>query len=364
MDKSIGGICFVIPSLSSGGAERVVSVLASQLADDGYDVSVIKYFDTFDDYHVSPKVKVSCISKGNELDYKKLSLFKKIKLIRQEVESIKPRFIVPFLPHVAVHAFIACIGLSVHFIQTIRVAPQKAPASKLLRLLRDMLVAISYSTFVQTYSQKMYFSRLLHKKIFVLPNPISNEILSTNVVGKNNIKEIISVGRLSSQKNFPLLIKAVKVLIDAGENIELAIYGEGEDKASLQKLIFSLGMSDKCFLRGRTNDVAKVLSKSDLFVMCSNFEGMPNALMEAMAVGLPCVSTNCETGPAELLSNDKGLLVPVNDKDKIVSAIKFMIDNPKVANRFGNASKQFMKEQYGADKIAKDFIRLVILKRT
>ena len=111
MSKFNQKVCFVIPSFSFGGAERVVTVLASQLACEGYDIAVIKFFETASEYPIDESVKVFCVSCGDESAYKKLSRIEKIKRIRMVLKQFQPDYVVPFLPHVAIQTFIAGLGL-------------------------------------------------------------------------------------------------------------------------------------------------------------------------------------------------------------------------------------------------------------
>jgi len=356
-------ICFVIPSLSGGGAERVVSVLASQLIRDEHDISVIKYFDTENDYPTDERIKVVCISNGFEDAYRTLSYPQKIKKIRYALKQINPEYVVPFLPHVAVHVFLAGLGLHLKTIQTVRVAPAISPASFVMRKFRDVLVAISYSTFVQTGSQKQYFSDRVHHKICVLPNPVSETMFEAKPQYTESITDIVSLGRLTAQKNFEMLIEAVNAIKEEGRCVRLSIYGEGELSASLQRKIEEMGCSDFCRLCGRTADTAETLCKSHIFVLPSNFEGMPNALMEAMAVGLPCISTDCQTGPGDLIQNGRGILVPVGDRQAMIGAIKQMMDHPDMAMQMGMAAKEYMKENYSPNIIAERFINDVVQRR-
>ncbi len=356
-------ICFVTETLSNGGAERVVAVLASQLAQEGHEVSVIKYFDVPNEYPVDENVHVICASNGNESTYKTFGLVRKIAYIRRALKESNAEYVVPFLPHVAAHVFAASFGLSLRSIQTIRIAPNKAPASLLLRRIRDFLVCCSYATFVQTDSQKKYFPRLLHHKIKVLPNPVSEEMFRVLPEYPESITRIISMGRLTAQKNFPMLIDAVEEINTMGIVVQLDIYGEGELRSALQSQIESRNCQEFCHLCGRTEKVREVLQTAHLFVLPSNFEGMPNALMEAMAAGLPCISTDCETGPKELLKPGTGLLVAVNDQEAMTGAILHMIRNPEEAKQMGMRAKAYMAENYCAKVISHKFIREVVFRR-
>ena len=353
-------ICFVVPSLSSGGAERVVSVLASQLARDGYSIAIIKYFDTMRDYPIDNRVQVLCVAGGDEKKYHSIPFIPKIKKLRELLEKTNAQYVVPFLPHVSVHTFLAGLGLNIKWIQTIRNAPNVSPASRPFRYLRNALVAISYRTFVQTESQKVYFPTWLHKKIFVLPNPVSDTMFFIEHRYTKSIKKIVSVGRLSEQKNFKMLILSVVKVHSLGKDIELKIYGEGELKYQLQKYIDSLGCKNYCSLCGRSENIASILAESDLFVLSSNYEGMPNALMEAMTVGQPCIATDCETGPAELINSERGILVRVGDVEAMTAAICRMVDDPHMANCMGDKAKSFMRENYSQKIIAKQFVNEIV----
>lgn len=363
MSKNIGKICFVVPSLSSGGAERVVSGLASQLVDDGYEAFVIKYFSCEHEYPISPALKVVCLSNGNEEQYNKISMQHKIMELRRVIKAEKPDYIIPFLPHVAFHVHLACLGLGIKEIQTIRVAPNVAPSSKVLRRIRDYLVDSTYATFVQTESQKRYFKKKTQNKIFVLPNPIANEMFDADVQYPDRLSKIVSVGRLSKQKNFPLIIDTVKRIRDKGRDVELAIYGDGELREALQEYIDNIGAAEYCKLCGRSNHVVDVYANNHVFVLSSDFEGMPNALMEAMAAGLPCISTDCETGPSDLIDENNGILVPVGNIEKMEEALLYLLDNPQAAADMGKNAHSFMQSEYSAKRILERLINEVILWR-
>ena len=134
-------------------------------------------------------------------------------------------------------------------------------------------------------------------------------------------KVVISVGRLAKQKNFPLLLKAFSLVVERVDAC-LIIVGEGSERAELEELINELGLKDRVDLPGYRENVHPYVARSDLFVLSSDFEGMPNALVEAIAVGVPVVSTDCLSGPGEILQQGEGgLLVPVGDADALSDAI-------------------------------------------
>ena len=113
------------------------------------------------------------------------------------------------------------------------------------------------------------------------------------------------------------------------ESVTLEIYGDGELEMKLKKLVRKLGMEGRISIPGRTKAPPEKYAASDAFVLSSDFEGQPNALMEAMFAGLPCISTDCPDGPSDLIEDGvSGLLVPVGDQDAMRDALVFMMTHP------------------------------------
>lgn len=197
----------------------------------------------------------------------------------------------------------------------------------------------------QTKEAKMYFSKSIQKRSAVIPNPVfvDEKYIKKNYSGKINY--IVSVGRLEKQKNYKMLIDAFAEIVSDIDNCRLTIYGEGSIRGELERYINEKGLIDKVLLPGRINNIHEKLMESDLFVLSSDYEGMSNALMEAMAIGLPCISTDCPIGgSAELIENHKnGLLVPVGDKDKLKEAIRHLVSNNNLASEMGENAKFIRK---------------------
>lgn len=354
-------ILFVTPSVSFGGAERVVSVLSNELVDNGHSVTILSYFKTENEYTLDSRVKIIYLSGGNEAFYNKMNYYQRFTGIRRIVKSENPDAVIPFLSHVCMQVAIALFGTRFKVIQTIRNNPYTIPASKFRRFLRDFFVLTSSKTIVQNESQKMYFKKCLHKKIYILPNPVREDLFQVEKNKKTDTFIVASAGRLTRQKNFFMLIDAFELVVQSINNVVLRIYGDGELKDDLQDYINKKGLYSKVKLMGRTNNMNAMLSSIDIYVMSSNFEGMPNSLMEAMAAGVPCVSTDCPTGPSDLIEDGKtGLLVPINDSEAMAEAIKkmfFSIDKDEIAKQ----GKSVIKKNYNPKKIVS--ILLSILER-
>lgn len=350
---------FITHARNFGGAERAITVLASALAELGHDVHMIQYrfFDT--DYPISPLVKIHPMpKKPSNLSFVAKKTFK-TKQIRRMVKEIKPDFVIPMLGSVVESAFIATRFLKTKFIATVRNNPATSPDTRLGRFKRNLVCWFSDAVFVQNDEQKKYFSSFIRNKSFAVPNAVFSAFFEKTADISDKPHQIISVGRYVKQKNQLLLIDAVADLLDKYPDIKLSFYGgtlDDEVASQLTSRIKEYSAESNITLCGRVSDIENYLQKADLFVLSSDFEGMPNALMEAMAVGLPCISTDCPTGPSDLIANgENGLLVPVNDRTAMTNAIKYMLDNPDKARSMGAKAKEFIFNNYSGKAVAKNF---------
>jgi glycosyltransferase involved in cell wall biosynthesis len=171
---------------------------------------------------------------------------------------------------------------------------------------------------------------------------LASEDIDHQWLMEKNKKVVVSVGRLAKQKNFPLLLKAFSRAVEHVDAC-LIILGEGSERARLEQLVDELGLAGRVDLPGYKKNVQPYVARSDLFVLSSDFEGMPNALLEAVAVGVPVVSTDCLSGPAEILQQGEGgLLVPVGDAGALSDAI---------VNELKDVSGAISRQRLAADKL-------------
>lgn len=344
---------FIVPSFSSGGAERAVVNLSSQLANDGENVTVLIYFTMPNEYSISSKVNVINLSGGDESEYNKIAYWKKIVRLRKIVKAVQPDYILPFLPQVTIHVALACFDMHNRIIHTLRNNPRFTPRNKVKRFICNALICTSWKTIVQNERQREFFPSVFQRKMYVLFNPVSKELLSAKKIEHSNVKTIIGVGRLEKQKNFEMLIRAVGKVVLEYPDIQLKIYGEGAERNNLRALIDQLSLQNYVHLMGRSSDMLTVYQDADLYVLSSDFEGMPNTLIEAMAVGLPCIATNCETGPSDLIRDgENGRLIQVGDEAQLINTICSMINSPENAMILGRNAKLTISEKCGIEHIA------------
>lgn len=188
----------------------------------------------------------------------------------------------------------------------------------------------------QTEGAKKQYPQRIQQRSVVISNPIDITVFprKTNEIKK---KKIVSVGRLVPQKNHEMLVNVFSKISEDYPEYSLIIYGEGRERNSLQKLIDVHDLSSKVILAGVKEDVLRQINDAELFVMSSNFEGLPNALIEAMALGIPVISTNCPSGgPASLIKDGyNGLLVPVGDEYEMERAIRLLLNDKGYSSNMG-----------------------------
>ncbi len=319
-------IVFVIGSLVGGGSERVLTTVASFLAELGdFNISILTYYKEEKEYYISPKINRINISNGDRKKYNELSPLKKLKIIRKKIKEIDPDYIVCFLSNPYVFTYIA-LSFSKYKkrITYCERANPKHEKNKTAKL-RDILSKHS-NVITQNRGQISCFPKT--KNISVIPNPMYNELFENKKEYLKIPKRIVSVGRLTNQKNYELSIKAFYEVQKKYSDLEYYIYGDGNKKDEIIALINSLGLQDKVHLMGFEHDRNKIYGDKDIFLMTSLFEGMPNTLAEAMCYGIPSISTNCEFGPADLILDDNmGILLDDYEVSSVSNALFKIIEN-------------------------------------
>ena len=325
-------ILFAIPQLTGGGAERVVSVWANELSAKGYDVSILVFSVSNEDYVTDSRVKVVAMAPNLEL-YRGMSYGQRYRWFRGFLKETKPDYIIPFLPAAQVWMMLCSRGLPARRIETIRINPWKIGVAKgMERLLWRHCFRSCHKIILQASDQAPFFSLKEQKKSVLVPNPISEIYLDHyKACLSERPVEFIAVGRVVPQKNYAMMIKAFGLACKKHADLRLRIFGAGtpEYTERMQRLIEEEGLRERVFLMGRTQYIEEEYQKSDVYLMTSDFEGLPNALMEAMASRLVCISTDCRTGSRDLIDDGvNGCLVPVGDEAALAQKIELVLAMP------------------------------------
>lgn len=327
-------IVFLIGSMRRGGAERVISLLANNYAERGWEVDILTLLDDNNEYKLNRSINV--ISIGNEDNSRISQLPKWIKGIRKYVIEKKPDRIVSFIARINIITLLSCIGLKQRIIVSERNDPKKDGRSALVRMATYILYPLADSVIFQTTWAKACFPNRIQRRSRVIPNPI-NVTIETAI---NKEKKIVAVGRLAEQKNHSLLISAFKKVYNEYPEYKLCIYGEGGLREKLTKQIHELDLTNAVYLLGNVSNIHERIADAEVFVLSSNYEGLSNALLEAMLMGLPCISTNC-AGSNEVIINDtNGIIVEIGNEEQLAMAIRELINNKEKAYNLGKNGKK------------------------
>lgn len=350
-------IVFVTPGMNFGGAERVISILANIWCDMGHDVSMlITATNKPPVYKMNKKIKVEYFV---DFDEKGISHFKLIAAIRKFVTKEKPDSVISFMNDVCAYTIIALMGTGIPVIYSERNDPNKTNQGKLEKIFRKIVEIGAKHIVFQTNGARNYYSKMVQRKSSIILNPVDLNKIPVRTIENINYSEIVSVGRLEPQKNQELLVDAFSIVCKKHNNIILKIFGDGTLKSRLQNRIVEQRLTDRVFLMGAKSDVLEQIKEAFCFVLSSDFEGLPNALIEAMCMGMPCISTDCSPGGAkELLGDERGIVVPCGNKEKLAEAIDMYLNNKDIALQYGQVAYE-LRQEIEANTIAKEWINLI-----
>ena len=233
------------------------------------------------------------------------------------------------MPHVNVYTWLSLLGTNIPFIVSERNDPRRDPPQKLLRLLKGMSFSSANGCVFQTNDAMNYYKKSVIEKSVVILNPI---VVNNEIKHQSKNKIILYVGRFTTQKNLPCLLDAfARANKELHGEYKLKIYGDGPLKDELLKKVEELQIIDNVIFAGKNNDWQKEELDDSLFVLSSDYEGMPNSLLEALSLGIPCISTDCPAGGPKELSNQgfNLTLVPVNDSEQMANAIINILEHYK-----------------------------------
>lgn len=332
-------VVMFLPSIETGGVERNAILVANNFINYGTQVTVVftriveKVGERFD-----TRVNLKAISKKIRIPgiHPRISdaiviFFGFISFLRKLPKN-KSVVILSFQSNIV--AVIACIFTSIPIIVRVSNHPshveyESGRVQKIAEWLKIFIYRYSNLIITNSNVTSAYFRQNVPVAVETIYNPVNISELKKKAEAavdhqwllNKRIPVVVAVGRLVTQKNFPLLIRAFSYVLNQYE-ARLIILGEGSERGNLERLIGQLDLKGKVDLPGYDQNVHRFVARSDLFVLSSNFEGMPNALIEAIAVGVPVVATNCLSGPADILvDGEGGDLVPIGDVSALTKSI-------------------------------------------
>lgn len=343
---------FFVSSLGDGGAQRVISILSEMMAKTGMRVEIVTYLDAPVAYEISPEVKVISAQKNTG----KKSILSNLIWLRSYFKknaSIVLSFMAPF----NMLALLALMGTKVPIVVADRNDPSKVPEKQLIRFGRDFLYCFADHVVVQTEDNKSYF-KYLDKKTAVIYNPVDLKEYTGSALKSIKEKKIVTAARLERQKNQQMLLDAFAVVEKKFPEYQLVIYGNGNYRKELEAHVKELGLEHKIFLPGSFSDLYERIKTASLFVLSSNYEGMPNALIEAMCLGLPVISTKV-SGATDLIQHQKnGLLVSVGSEDELSEAMVLLLSNDQLREQMAFEAEKISKK-LDPNEILKQWLEII-----
>jgi GalNAc-alpha-(1->4)-GalNAc-alpha-(1->3)-diNAcBac-PP-undecaprenol alpha-1,4-N-acetyl-D-galactosaminyltransferase len=347
--------------MGSGGAERVVSILANQLSK-RFKIIIITFIKAPIFYELHESIEVfHCTTKilpsRTFFDALKSNL-KLVIRVRLLLKKNDVDLCIGFMTTANVISIISSKWQRIPVIISERNNPfmEDSIVPRFWKIMRRLTYKKANYLVVQTETIKRYYTKTIpEKKLKTIPNPVNPDFYDFPAMARQNI--ILNVGRLTKQKGQDLLVRAFNNM--KPKLWQLHIVGEGEDRTYLEKLIGDLNMNKSVKLLGRQKNIAKYYNSAKIFAFTSLYEGFPNALSEAMFFGMACVSTDCPTGPAELITEGlNGYLVPVNDQSALEERLLYLMDNEEARLRIGETAKKSMAN-FKANIIAGQWISLI-----
>lgn len=335
-------ITLVISSLDPGGAERVLSQLANHWASQGHKVSLLTLAapDAQPFYPLNPKINLRQLNQRDLSSWLLGRLFnigKRLWILRKSLKSLSPDVIVSFVDVMNMTTLLATYGLNLPVVVSERTHPRHHPLPSLYKRLRPLIYPKAARVVVQTQSSADYFPSLMSKT--VIPNAVPKPSKIKSAFSEPP-KQMISIGRLCPFKGFDTLIHAFNILQKTHPNLTLTIYGEGKERQKLEDLIGSLTLQDKVSLPGVIQNIHDALREADLFVFPTLYEGFPNALCEAMAIGLPVIASDASGNVDIVQDGTDGRLFPVGDTEALARIVGELINDEAQRLRLGENAQR------------------------
>ena len=349
-------VAFYIGSLKKGGAERVFVNLARYFVSRGYRVTMVTQYEKENEYPLPEGAgrvlsDLTPAEEGNRVQ----NLFRRYKKLRRIFRELKADVVLSTIGKNNFMAILANLFSKTRVIVSVVAEPTEEYPNALMRFLAKTLFYLADGIVMQTKDAVAFFQPSLQKKCVILKNSVNPAFLRPRYEGKRG-QDIVAVGRMDTNKNQAMAIRAFAKIAGEFPESRLILYGDGPLKEQLKALADGLGVGDRVLLPGTVNDVADRIEKARIFLLTSFTEGMPNTLLEAMSLGLACISTDCPCGgPKDVIQDGvNGCLVGVDDPEGLSFRLRELLSDPKEAERMGREAAR-LQESYRPERVNREW---------
>ena len=347
-------LAIITGSMSRGGAERVALCLAQYMQSKNINVFLLTSTRAQQEYEVPADLNRIVLDQGLSVENKLRRMLGIIQNLRKTIRNNNIDTALIMGVPLCIFAIPGCKGIRV--VVSERNDPTHFEGKKIVQILSRMLMKKANGYVYQTHDAQNYYKDKMHAEGIVIPNPLLLDNIADPYEGIREAS-IVTAGRMIPQKNHMLLLESFNEIKESFPDYKLFIYGDGPLRKEFEKYIQQHYLTDRVELPGNVSDLSDRIRKAGLFVLPSNFEGMPNALIEAMALGIPSISTDCPCGgPRDLIHDgENGLLVSVDCKHEMVSAMKKILLDKSMAAHLGEESLK-IRDDLSVSEIGKQWI--------
>lgn len=331
-------VLFVNHCLTGGGSEKAMTLIANYFASHNIDVTMLLLNEYERTYEVDNRIEIiECycpIGKSKLIWH-----LKRIKTIRDALKESKATVVITFMWDINMNVILASWGLNKKIIASERCDPLHEHR-KLIKFAINFILPLADFSVFQTEQVRSYYPKRIRKNSCVIPNALADNL---PLPDRSNVENtIVAIGRMTEQKNFEMLLIVFSLFVQNFEKYKLIIYGDGPLRSRLQEQANSLGIAGKVFFPGYISDVNNKMKNAAMYVNSSNYEGISNAMLEAMAMGIPSICTDCPVGGAAMIIHNEinGLLVPVNDATAMLNAMYKVALSDELSSKMSKAGTE------------------------
>lgn len=361
--NSLKTICFVTSSLQGGGAQRVLVNIANRFAQDGWQTHIICFVaqNIPSIFLINPLIKLHYLPRGYTI--KDRIVPKCAKMLQALIAEISPDILIPFLMPITAYTFLAAKRLKIKIIVSERNDPVRTPVDPFWRKQRDFIFTHADGCVFQTQSAFEYFGVNALSKYAIIRNPLDLSNVRDDVIKANERSHrIICIGKYEPQKNLSFLLDVFNEFLQTHPDYSLEVYGNDYHRRRLllkQKAI-ALGIENKVHLNDASPDIFNIMYDARMCVLPSKYEGMPNALIESVSLGIPSIASDCPAygGRQVITSGENGFLLPVDDKVEFVNKMIRLADDDELADKFTTEGRK-IRYKFDIDEVYtlwKDFV--------
>ena len=354
-------IIFLTTVLGYSGAPKMLAWIANQMSRSGHSVKVLALYSDQCQQPLDSDIEFESLSlkrSKNRIIRNSIDILKSLNVVHRELKKSSPDVVVTFLDTVG-YMYLLKNRFSKRYKMIASERSDPYTHKGISAKIKHKILSYADRIVFQTEGARECFSknRKIITKSVVIPNPIIPKSIDESV---KHVKfcerdeRIVSVGRLDlKQKRHDVMIDAFERVHQKHPELELHIYGDGQDRERIQAIIDSRGLGKSVFLRGRTDSVEREIFNARAFLFSSDFEGIPNALIEAMLAGVPAVATDCSPGGARLLieNYENGILVPRGDVATLSEALIRVVEDEERADSFSSKSPLIL-ERFSESEIS------------